>query len=243
MRTGLTAAATAALMLVLATPVARAQDEPLTFSAEEQRAIRSFFAGDRAGMTQPMERGSDQRAGRPDDRGRPDDKGKPDTKGRDDDKGRSDTKGKSDDKGRSDTKGKSDDKGRSETKGKSDDKGRPDAKGKPDDKGRSETKGKPDDKGRPDQAQGAARQMPPGLAKRDELPPGLARQLTERGTLPPGLAKRDLPADLAGKLPRRGKTSRVIVDDDVVLIDNATERVLDVIGDVVRDGADRATGR
>lgn len=189
MRTRLTAAATAALMLVLATPAARAQDEPLTFSAEEQRAIRSFYAGERAGMAQPMERGSDRQAGRPDERGTSD------------------------------------------------------AKGKPDDRGRSETKGKSDDKGRPDQTQGAARQMPPGLARRDELPPGLARQLTERGTLPPGLAKRDLPADLAGKLPRRGKTSRVIVDDDVVLIDNATERVLDVIGDVVRDAADKASGR
>jgi len=195
MRTGLTAAATAALLLVLATPASQAQDETLTFSAEEQRAIRSFFAGERAGMTQPMERGSDRQAGRPDDRGK------------------------------SDAKGKPDDKGRSAAKGNHD------------------PKGKPDDKGRPDQAQGAARQMPPGLAKRDELPPGLARQLTERGTLPPGLAKRDLPADLAGKLPKRGKTSRVIVDDDVVLIDNATERVLDVIGDIVRDGADRATGR
>ena len=221
MRTGLTAAATAALMLALATPAARAQDEPATFSVEEQRAIRSFFAGERPGMTQPMERG----AGRPDDKSRPDDKARPDAKGN------------------PDAMGRADDKGRSETKGRADDKGRSEARGKPDDKGRSETKGKSDDKGRPDQAQGGARQMPPGLAKRDELPPGLARQLTERGTLPPGLAKRDLPADLAGKLPRRGKTSRVIVDDDVVLIDNATERVLDVIGDIVREGAGKATGR
>src|ERR1700758_1841440 len=29
--------------------------------------------------------------------------------------------------------------------------------------------------------------LPPGLAKRDRLPPGLERQLVVRGTLPPGL--------------------------------------------------------
>src|SRR5260370_16886864 len=29
--------------------------------------------------------------------------------------------------------------------------------------------------------------LPPGLAKRDQLPPGLQRQLVVRGTLPPGL--------------------------------------------------------
>src|SRR5579864_3107297 len=28
--------------------------------------------------------------------------------------------------------------------------------------------------------------LPPGLAKRDQLPPGLEKQLRERGTLPPG---------------------------------------------------------
>src|SRR5438094_10337706 len=32
--------------------------------------------------------------------------------------------------------------------------------------------------------------LPPGLAKRDRLPPGLERQLVVRGTLPPGLQKK-----------------------------------------------------
>src|SRR5579859_4162240 len=32
--------------------------------------------------------------------------------------------------------------------------------------------------------------LPPGLAKKDRLPPGLERQLEQRGTLPPGLQKR-----------------------------------------------------
>jgi hypothetical protein len=34
------------------------------------------------------------------------------------------------------------------------------------------------------------RNLPPGLAKRDQLPPGLERQLRVRGTLPPGSARR-----------------------------------------------------
>src|SRR5215475_6069999 len=32
--------------------------------------------------------------------------------------------------------------------------------------------------------------LPPGLAKRDRLPPGLERQIVVRGTLPPGLRTR-----------------------------------------------------
>ena len=40
--------------------------------------------------------------------------------------------------------------------------------------------------------------LPPGLAKKDRLPPGLERQLEVRGTLPPGLQKRiePVPVDL-----------------------------------------------
>lgn len=73
--------------------------------------------------------------------------------------------------------------------------------------------------------------LPPGLAKKDSLPPGLAK----RAALPPGLAKRDLPSDLESRLPRRTTTERVIVDDDVILIERGTEIVLDIIRDVVKD--------
>lgn len=83
-----------------------------------------------------------------------------------------------------------------------------------------------------------SKQMPPGLAKRDQLPPGLAKQLAEKGRLPPGIAKRDLPADLAAKLPARPDDQEVtIVDGDVVLVDKATGIILDVIRDVVTNGA------
>jgi len=79
---------------------------------------------------------------------------------------------------------------------------------------------------------GKRKGMPPGLAKRGgDLPPGLAKR---GGELPPGLAKR-LPRDLESDLPRRSPNFwRVIVDNDIVLIDAATNKVLDVLEDVIR---------
>ncbi len=72
--------------------------------------------------------------------------------------------------------------------------------------------------------------LPPGLAKRKHLPPGLAK----RKQLPPGLAKRGLPGDLNDALPPppRG-TERVIIDNNVVLIQKATGIVLDILLDAV----------
>jgi hypothetical protein len=49
------------------------------------------------------------------------------------------------------------------------------------------------------------------------------------------LAKRDLPDDLESRLPRRTSTERVIIDDDVILIEKGTEIVLGIIRDVVKD--------
>ena len=80
--------------------------------------------------------------------------------------------------------------------------------------------------------------LPPGLAKKEQLPPGLARQLEERGTLPPGLAKRELPPELTSRLPEpEPGQDRVVVDDDVVLVDEATGVVIDVLENVLGGGA------
>lgn len=78
---------------------------------------------------------------------------------------------------------------------------------------------------------GKDRGLPPGLAKRDSLPPGLAK----RDTLPPGLAKRDLPGGLESKLSRlpRGMR-RSQVGDDIVLIEEATGLILDILRGVAR---------
>lgn len=74
--------------------------------------------------------------------------------------------------------------------------------------------------------------LPPGLAKRDQLPPGLLKRGEQ---LPPGLAKRDLPAGLDAKLsPTPQGTERKVVGNDVVLIDTATNVILDTIENVIR---------
>lgn len=72
--------------------------------------------------------------------------------------------------------------------------------------------------------------LPPGLARRERLPPGLERQLQRNGTLPPGLQKRvePFPADLDRQLPRlpRGM-SRVFLGGRALLLDSA-HRILDM---------------
>lgn len=79
--------------------------------------------------------------------------------------------------------------------------------------------------------------LPPGLAKRGgKLPPGLQKHLERNGTLPPGLQKRiePLPADLERRLPPiPDGWRRVIVERDVILLDRRTNRILDIIEDVV----------
>ncbi len=66
------------------------------------------------------------------------------------------------------------------------------------------------------------------------MPPGLAMQLARFCTLPPGLAKRDLPPGLRSKLPKReGGRDFVIVDEDVVLVDAATNVIIDILAGVI----------
>jgi hypothetical protein len=82
------------------------------------------------------------------------------------------------------------------------------------------------------------RGLPPGLAKRDRLPPGLRMQVLENGELPPGLEKQlqPLPWRLERRFPRlpRGIQRRVL-GDDVLVWDSTTRLVLDVLRDVLRD--------
>lgn len=84
------------------------------------------------------------------------------------------------------------------------------------------------------EAHSSGQGLPPGLANREQLPPGLQKHIARNGTLPPGLAKRELPPDLLSRLPRRphGQGYRV-VGDDVVLIDTATRVILDVMKEVL----------
>ncbi len=84
---------------------------------------------------------------------------------------------------------------------------------------------------------GPSKGLPPGLAKRGgKLPPGLQKHLEKNGTLPPGLQKRlePLPRDLDARLPRLPDYwERVILERDVVLVDRRTNRILDIIENII----------
>jgi hypothetical protein len=79
--------------------------------------------------------------------------------------------------------------------------------------------------------------LPPGLAKRRALPPGLRRQLHERGELPPGLQKRlvAVPAPLVQRLPPVPPYyHRWFAGDDLLVIDSRTNRIVAILPNVWR---------
>jgi hypothetical protein len=78
--------------------------------------------------------------------------------------------------------------------------------------------------------------LPPGLAKRDRLPPGLQRQLDRNGRLPPGLEKRihDLPEDLVLRLPRLPDHRRwIYLAGNVILLDETSSTILEIVEGVL----------
>ena len=78
--------------------------------------------------------------------------------------------------------------------------------------------------------------MPPGLAKKQELPPGLQKHIARYGELPPGLEGRRLPLDLEGGLSRLpAGYIRLRVGGDIVLMNEKTRVVFDVVWDVLNE--------
>jgi len=80
--------------------------------------------------------------------------------------------------------------------------------------------------------------LPPGLqkqlAKNGKLPPGLQKKLEASGALPPGLQAIALPQELEEQLPALPEgQKRIIVDNDVLIIDEAVGIVLDSIPDII----------
>lgn len=74
--------------------------------------------------------------------------------------------------------------------------------------------------------------LPPGLAKKDRLPPGLEKQLVRRGTLPPGLQKRiqPCPVELERLLPPPPPDcAHVLISGHVVLLNRRTNLVVDIL--------------
>lgn len=80
--------------------------------------------------------------------------------------------------------------------------------------------------------------LPPGLAKRGgNLPPGLQKHLERDGQLPPGLQKRvePFPEELERRLPRLPEQySRVTLGMDILILDRRTQRIMDIVRDVLR---------
>lgn len=71
--------------------------------------------------------------------------------------------------------------------------------------------------------------------KTKRLPPGIAKNLERGKPLPPGIAKRGLPTDLEGRLPKlRDGLERIIVGDDVTIVEEGTRIVVDILRDVLK---------
>ena len=82
---------------------------------------------------------------------------------------------------------------------------------------------------------GKSKKMPPGLAKKQELPPGLQKHIARHSVLPPGLRGRNLPIELEKALsPLPRGYVRLKLGGDVVLMDEKTRIAVDVIWDVVK---------
>jgi hypothetical protein len=74
--------------------------------------------------------------------------------------------------------------------------------------------------------------LPPGLAKKESLPPGLQKQLVRNGQLPPGLQKKiqPMPVALEERLaPCPEGTKRVVINGSIVLFDQRKNVVLDIM--------------
>jgi len=77
----------------------------------------------------------------------------------------------------------------------------------------------------------SAGHLPPGLAKKDRLPPGVEKQLGRNGTLPPGLQKRLYPApvELEERLPPPPPDcGHFLISGHMVLLNLKTKVMVDV---------------
>lgn len=73
--------------------------------------------------------------------------------------------------------------------------------------------------------------LPPGLAKKEQLPPGLQQHLARNGQLPPGLQKKihPLPPALEARLtPLPEGRRRIIINGSIILLDQRKNLILDM---------------
>jgi hypothetical protein len=65
------------------------------------------------------------------------------------------------------------------------------------------------------------------------LPPGIARKVARGGALPPGIAKKMLPGGLLTRLPSRPGQEWRVVGADVLIVEIATNVIVDVLKDAI----------
>lgn len=72
------------------------------------------------------------------------------------------------------------------------------------------------------------------VGKVKPLPPGIQKKIARGGTMPPGIAKRYLPGELERQLPVRAGYERRVVGRDVLLVEQATGLILDILEGALR---------
>ncbi len=75
--------------------------------------------------------------------------------------------------------------------------------------------------------------LPSVFANAKPLPPGIANKIARGGSMPPGIAKRFLPNNLLAQLPARPGHQWVVAGTDIVLIEAATNLIVDVLKKVL----------
>jgi hypothetical protein len=65
------------------------------------------------------------------------------------------------------------------------------------------------------------------------LPPGIAKKVARGGALPPGIAKKTLPGGLLARLPTRSGQEWRVVGTDLLIVEIATNVIVDVLKDAL----------
>ncbi len=71
------------------------------------------------------------------------------------------------------------------------------------------------------------------FAGANALPPGIAKKVARGGALPPGIAKKTLPGGLLSRLPARPGQEWRVVGTDLLIVEIATNVIVDVLRDAL----------
>lgn len=83
------------------------------------------------------------------------------------------------------------------------------------------------------QHQAQHKRLPPGLAKKNKLPPGIQKQLVRHAQLPPGLQYQRLPYELERRMSRLPDGYlRILIGGSIVLFNERTRLIFDVMHDL-----------